>query len=41
MLGIREGGKHDISSKIFCLPVPKKFSGESFAASLISGIEKC
>ena len=27
-------------SKIFCLTVPKKFVGEPFSVSLISGIEK-
>ena len=35
------GGYQDFPSKIFPLTVPKSFSGESFAASLISGIEKC
>ena len=35
------GGEYqDIPSKIFCLTVPKKFVGESFSVSLISGIEK-
>ncbi len=35
------GGYQDFPSKIFPLIVPKSFSGESFAAPLISGIEKC
>ncbi len=30
----------DFPSKIFCLAVPKIFVGESFSASLVSGIEK-
>ncbi len=29
----------DFPSKIFCLAVPKNFVGESFSASLFSGIE--
>ena len=37
----REGGEYqDLPSKIFCLTVPKKFVGEPFSVSLISGIEK-
>ena len=28
------------SDEIFCLTVPKKFVGEPFSVSLISGIEK-
>ena len=36
----RGGGYHDFLSKLFCLTVPKKFVGEPFRASLISGIEK-
>ena len=37
-----KGGEYqDFPSKIFCLTVPKNFVGESFSASLISGIEKC
>ena len=31
---------HDFSFEIFCLTVPKNFSGEPFRVSLISGIEK-
>ena len=34
------GGNHDFPSKIFCLKVPKKFVGEAFSVSLVSGIEK-
>ncbi len=30
----------DFPSKIFCLAVPKNFVGESFSASLFSGMEK-
>ena len=30
----------DFPSKIFCLAVPKNFVGESFSASIFSGIEK-
>ena len=41
LLGIEEGGEHDIWSKNFRLPVPKKFVEGSFTASLISSIEKC
>ena len=39
----RGGGAeyHDFPSKVFCLTLPKVFVGESFSASLISGIEKC
>ena len=36
----RRGGYHDFLSKLFCLTVPKKFVGEPFSVSLISGIEK-
>ena len=38
----RGGGEEDqdFPSKIFCLTVPKKFVGEPFIVSLISGIEK-
>ncbi len=40
-LWIRRRGKYqDFSSKFFCLTVPKKFVGEPFRVSLISGIEK-
>ena len=28
------------SSKIFCLTAPKKFVGEPFRVSLVSGVEK-
>ena len=35
------GGYQDFPSKNFSLTVQKNFSGESFTASLISGIEKC
>ena len=35
------GGYQDFPSKKFSLTVPKNFSGESFTASQISGIEKC
>ena len=34
------GGKHDFSSKNFCLTVPKNFVGESFSVSSISGFEE-
>ena len=27
-------------SKVFCLTVPKKFIGEPFSVSLVSGVEK-
>ena len=39
----RGGGAeyHDFPSKVFCLTLPKVFVGESFSASLVSGIEKC
>ncbi len=43
MLGIREGGgKHDISSKKFRLPVPKNFVEEPFCSVFqeFSGSEK-
>ena len=34
------GGYQELSSKNFCLTVPKNFVRESFSVSLISGIEK-
>ena len=33
-------GYQNFPSKIYCLKVPKKFVGEPFSVSLISGIEK-
>ena len=36
----REGEVSKFPSKVFCLTVPKKFGGEPFSVSLISGIEK-
>ena len=33
-------GYHDFLSELFCLTVAKKFVGEPFRVSLISGIEK-
>ena len=36
----REGELSRFSFEIFCLTVPKKFVGEPFRVSLISGIEK-
>ena len=42
MLGIKEMGKYqDFPSKNLSLTVPKNFTGESFTASLVSGIKKC
>ena len=40
-LWIKGGGNQEFASKKFSLPVPKNFAGESFTASLISGIGKC
>ena len=40
-LWLMGGGYQDFPSKTLSLTVPKNFSGESFTASLISGIEKC
>ena len=39
----RGGGEEEswFSLENFCLAVPKNFVGESFSASLISGIENC
>ena len=37
----KRGEYQDFPSNIFCLALPKNFVGESFSASLISGIEKC
>ena len=38
---IRRGGEHqDSLSKFFCVAEPKKFIGEPFSVSFISGIEK-
>ena len=36
----KKGGHQNFPSKTFCLTVPKKFVGEPFSVSLISGIEK-
>ena len=36
----REGEVSRFSFEIFCLTVPKKFVGEPFSVSLLSGIEK-
>ena len=36
----KAGEYHDFPSKFFCLTVPKRFVGEPFGVSLISGIEK-
>ena len=36
----KAGEYQDFPSKIFCLTVPKKFVGEPFSVSIISGIEK-
>ncbi len=40
---IHKGGRgnQDFPSEKFSLTVPKKFAGESFTVSLISGIEIC
>ena len=36
----RGGGYQDLPSKNFYLKMPKKFEGEPFSVSLISGVEK-
>ncbi len=35
----KAGEYQDFPSKVFCLTFPKKFVGEPFSVSLISGIE--